>query len=143
MEKVMATVRRFWSVAALVGLMSMALAACGDNNPPTPTAPPNLPPTVTPGGPAGGLTEYQVTLKEWAIEPKEMTVNAGKARFVVANAGTFDHDLVIQGQGGTPIFKPGTGPQNLDVQLSAGTYKWLCDIPGHEQNGMVGTLTVK
>ena len=32
---------------------------------------------------------------------------------------------------------------DLDQVLEAGTYTFYCSVPGHEQGGMTGTLTVK
>ena len=144
MKKVLVNIRKVWLAAALVGLMSVVLAACGgDSNAGTPTTAPAVATPTTGGSTGGDMKEYPVALKDFAIDPKDLTADAGKLRFVVTNEGGTAHDLVIEGKGGTPILKPGEGPVNLDVELAAGTYKWLCDIPGHAQRGMEGTLTVK
>ena len=33
--------------------------------------------------------------------------------------------------------------ENLTLDLSEGEYTYLCTVPGHEQAGMKGTLTVQ
>jgi uncharacterized cupredoxin-like copper-binding protein len=35
------------------------------------------------------------------------------------------------------------GTATLTVDLPAGTYEYYCDVPGHRQAGMIGTLTVE
>jgi len=34
------------------------------------------------------------------------------------------------------------GQSKVTVNLKAGTYTFFCPVPGHEQAGMKGTLTV-
>ena len=43
--------------------------------------------------------------------------------------------------GATPPFSGGT--KTLSLNLPAGTYTFYCSVPGHEQAGMKGTLTVR
>ena len=33
--------------------------------------------------------------------------------------------------------------QEIVVNAPAGTYEYYCNVPGHKQAGMVGTLTVE
>ena len=42
--------------------------------------------------------------------------------------------------GATPTFAGGT--KTLSLNLPPGTYTFYCSVPGHEQAGMKGTLTV-
>jgi uncharacterized cupredoxin-like copper-binding protein len=35
------------------------------------------------------------------------------------------------------------GKRSVIVKLKPGTYTFYCSVPGHEQAGMKGTLTVK
>jgi uncharacterized cupredoxin-like copper-binding protein len=100
-------------------------------------------------GNMGEVQEVQLVLNEWSIEPKNPTVNAGKVKFVVTNKGQFEHNAVffLEKDGEeiarTPNFESAEGAQSIEVDLEPGTYKMVCDIIGHEQQGMVGTLTVK
>ena len=149
-------IRRMGLIMALACMAGLVLVACGGGgggggstgNPagsqPTATAP-----SGSTGGTGGGgaAQEVQVTLKEWAIEPKTLEVNAGKVRFDVTNSGQFTHDFVILKDGNelakTPTFRQADGTQVLEVDLQPGTYKVLCDIQGHADRGMQGELIVK
>lgn len=143
MKNVLGAVRKFWLVGAMVGLMSMALVACGDSNTATNTPVPTSVPTAGSGAGPSDVKEHAVALNEWSINPSTLEVAAGKVKFTVTNDGQFDHNLVIEGKGKTPDFTKGDGPQTLEVDLTPGTYKWLCDITGHAEKGMTGELTVK
>jgi plastocyanin len=88
--------------------------------------------------------------REYAFEPKTVTVNAGTAdpttvRFVLRNNGSLAHDLHVQkdGQdlGGTPIFAPGKVASGK-ATLGPGTYQFICTVGDHADLGMKGTLIV-
>ena len=88
-------------------------------------------------------SEVEIVLKEWAIEPQELTVKAGEVTFKVENGGNLEHDFVIEGvEGGkVDLIVPGDS-QTLVVNLSPGSYTVICSVPGHKEAGMIGTLTV-
>ena len=134
--------KRFALMGALAGLATVGLAACGGDSAPT------TPPTNTPsqGSATGTAQQIKVYLTEWAINPKDAEVNAGKVSFLISNDGQFPHDLTIELEGDdakTPTFKNADGPETLDVDLQPGTYKWYCSIGDHEEKGMVGQVIVK
>ena len=132
--------RRFTVVAALTGLMSIALVACGGENPPTPTNTPGSPTT----GPAA--QDISVGLVEWAIEPTDIEANAGKVRFTVANNGQFPHDFAVQigdNVSKTRVFQASDGNQTLEIDLPAGTYNMFCSVGDHATRGMQGEIVVK
>jgi uncharacterized cupredoxin-like copper-binding protein len=86
-------------------------------------------------------------LKEYAITPATVTIVAGEpVTFVVRNAGTISHALVISG-GGVNLatkdlaFQPGAREQ-IASTLAAGTYTFTCPVDGHANLGMKGTLIV-
>ena len=63
----------------------------------------------------------------------------------VKNDGATTHALDIEmpkGEIKTRSLKPGDSVQ-LQAPDKAGTYEFYCPVPGHEQAGMKGTLTVK
>ena len=86
--------------------------------------------------PGGGLAFVQKTLE----------APAGKVTFTFTNPATYDHDFAIKGNGvqtpATKLVKNGASA-DLTVTLKPGTYEFYCTVPGHEQGGMKGTLTVK
>jgi uncharacterized cupredoxin-like copper-binding protein len=151
-------------LAALVLALVLALAACdsGSTSAPQPTtAPATTVPAATaplaggvndltptqPAGAAGG-TEVKVDLKEWAVDLNPKELSAGMIKFDVSNTGQFGHDLVIQDSSGaelgrTPVFKSADGTKTLEVDLKPGAYKFICDVPGHAQQGMRTDVTVK
>ena len=155
-ERISNKIKRMGMGAMLVGVMSVSLVACGGEA--SPAAPAATEPTATTAVAAatapsesanggGAMTESTVALSEWAVTPKGGEVTAGKVKFNVTNEGQFTHNLVIlEGTsevGRTPNFMKDEGPKVLEVDLKPGTYTWLCDITGHPDKGMMGTLTVK
>ena len=153
-------VKRLGIMAVLSALASVALVACGGGTPSAPApeaAPTNTVAVSTPAGTdstenvttdSADVQEVAVTLKEWAIEPSNIEVNAGMVRFTVENTGEFSHNMAFQIEGEGTVAKTKNfggkdGPLVLEVELEPGTYKMLCDIIGHPEQGMVGTLTVK
>lgn len=89
--------------------------------------------------------EVQVSLKEWAIEPKEIAVAGGKVNFVVRNQGSFPHALRVEGKGldkRSGTISPGKSA-TLEVSLNTeGEYAIFCPVTGHKEQGMVGKLRV-
>ena len=62
------------------------------------------------------------------------------------NKSPVPHDVTVANAAGkvlgkTPIFAGGT--KILTLTLPPGTYTYYCSVPGHEQAGMKGTLTVR
>jgi uncharacterized cupredoxin-like copper-binding protein len=60
------------------------------------------------------------------------------------NKSSVPHDIAIKGavnQVGPVV--SGGGVSTVTTTLAPGTYEFYCSVPGHEQAGMKGTLTVK
>lgn len=94
------------------------------------------------GAAAGGL---RISMTEFAFEPDPLVLATGDgASLEVVNDGEVAHDLVIGELGkGTPDLAPGA---SMVLDLSdqpAGTYRVLCDLPGHTEAGMVTELTLE
>jgi plastocyanin len=83
-----------------------------------------------------------VTLSEFKITPAAIN-GAGKVQLNVVNGGTMTHNLSVPDLGKkTKDLAPGES-QTLDLgSVKAGTYKVLCEIPGHADSGMVASLVV-
>ena len=142
-------------IAAALAALSLGLAACGDDDdsandttteaapaattaPATPTAPETTPapaPQATSlevdADPSGALAFTQTTLSAAA---GEITVNFVNDAPVPHNVGVEDTVSETVQDGGTA---------DITVTLPAGTYEYYCDVPGHREAGMVGTLTVE
>ena len=90
--------------------------------------------------PATGAETVPVALAEFAITPGEVDVPAG-AVLNVSNEGTAVHNLSVDGVASEMV--DGGGTTELDLgSLAPGTYTMKCDVPGHAEAGMTGTLTV-
>jgi putative membrane protein len=109
----------------VVGLtLGLVLAACGGGGPP--------PLTVA------------VTGQDIKFEPTSFTAQVGQAVTVnFENAGALEHSFLIDelnvkiegvlaGESGSATFTPS----------NAGTFTYYCNVTGHREAGMVGTLTV-
>ena len=97
--------------------------------------------------PAGSsASPVELAAKEFVLIPKDMAVQAGTVALIVKNQGAIEHDLVVESQRGQPvaqiaIIEPGE-TRRVDISLRPGTYKLYCNLPGHEDTGMVATLRV-
>jgi uncharacterized cupredoxin-like copper-binding protein len=72
------------------------------------------------------------------------TAKAGKVTLRMQNKSGVPHDIAIKGAGvqqAGPVTP--NGVSTVSVNLKPGTYTFYCTVPGHEQAGMKGTLTVK
>jgi uncharacterized cupredoxin-like copper-binding protein len=81
-----------------------------------------------------------------AFTQKSLTALAGKDRFVFHNASSMPHDLAIKRHGKTygPTATISDGKTaTLIATLKPGKFTFYCAVPGHEQAGMKGILTVK
>jgi len=66
----------------------------------------------------------------------------GKVTFAFSNIGHVAHDFQINGKV-TPLIQPGQ-TANLAVTFAkAGSYPYLCTVPGHAEAGMKGVFTVR
>jgi FtsP/CotA-like multicopper oxidase with cupredoxin domain len=94
------------------------------------------------GGGGGGAGAVPVRLGEFFIEPKQVSVAEGGNLFVT-NGGSAPHNLAIEGTDVTTADLNGGASETLDLgDLAAGAYTMFCSIPGHREQGMVGTLQV-
>lgn len=107
------------------------------------------------GGGGGGSSSYkqpkgsaQKTLDikggNFFFDPKNPEAPAGVDAIKLTSEGGL-HTLVFAG-GKVPHFKlqASSGKSDeLKVDLKPGKYEFYCDIPGHREAGMDGTLTVQ
>jgi plastocyanin len=80
-----------------------------------------------------------------AFQYTAMTAPAGKLTLVMPNKSPLVHDISVKGNGIDQKGKevPQGGTSTVTVALKPGKYTFYCSVPGHEQAGMKGTLTVK
>jgi plastocyanin len=79
------------------------------------------------------------------FEPEELTAKAGNVTIDFDNPSVIPHNVVIEeGEKELAGIEPITeGEKSLSADLEAGSYAYVCTVPGHEEAGMVGTLTVE
>jgi alcohol dehydrogenase (cytochrome c) len=66
---------------------------------------------------------------------------AGKVTFAFSNIGHVAHDFKINGKV-TPLIQPGQTASLTVTFTKAGSYPYLCTVPGHAEAGMKGVFTV-
>jgi uncharacterized cupredoxin-like copper-binding protein len=145
------------AVAALV----VALSNKGDNV--TVQAAPATKPATKPAAPAPvAARKLDVSLKEFSVNPTPTQAKAGKVTFSVKNSGSVPHEFVVlrtdTPAGQLPI-KAGRADETgnvgesgdleagasktIAVNLKAGHYALICNLPGHYTAGQHTDLTVK
>ncbi len=95
--------------------------------------------------PAGSI---KVSMSEFKFSPSDISAPAGKVVIYLVNSGQAPHDMVVLDPGGKQVAKSklvqaGNATTFTIDNLAAGTYTVVCDVPGHREAGMVGTLTGK
>jgi len=92
---------------------------------------------------AGSGTELDVTAIDIAYTETELSAPADTDVTInLTNTGVAQHNLAIDGTDyATPLLNTGESA-SLTFNLPAGEYTYYCQVPGHREAGMVGTLTV-
>lgn len=76
---------------------------------------------------------------------KNATAKAGRVTLLAKNDSSVPHNISVR-DGGVkeegPVISGGK-TSRVSVELKPGRYTFYCSVPGHEQGGMKGTLTVK
>ena len=96
------------------------------------------------GGDSGGLTITADPSGGLTWEPTELTAKAGEVTVTLDNPSPVAHDVEIEGNGveeKSDLVTDGT--TSVTADLEAGEYTFYCTVPGHEDAGMTGTLTVE
>lgn len=145
---------RRWTSALTVALLTVAgiaLVACGDDD-----------------DDADGDEVNEITIvasDSLTFEPAEIRIRANEPhRLVLDNSdGTMLHDFDVMHMGVRDVHQEGAehgghGDSGSALHMAAdaghmamveftptepGEYRFVCTVPGHEQGGMVGTITVE
>jgi len=82
---------------------------------------------------------------EIAFDQTELSAKPGKVTIDFDNPAALPHNVVIEKEGeqiaGTPEITESQA--SVSAELEAGSYEFVCTVPGHEEAGMVGTLSVE
>jgi len=93
----------------------------------------------------GQVVEIDVASSGFAFAQSTATASAGHVTIKSMNPQGTGHDIALKGGGVDEkgeVVQDG-GVSTIDIaDLKPGTYTYYCSVPGHEQAGMKGTLTV-
>ena len=126
--------RRLVLLAATFGALFMliALPSCGGGS------------SVQPAG------STKVTFSDFKFDPRSISVSGGKVVFYLVNSGSTSHDFVITKDaagkevvGKSSLVAAGDTSTFTVDNIASGSYFFRCDVPGHADSGMTGTLSVK
>jgi plastocyanin len=150
------------ALLAVLAAAAVGLVACGsDSGTTTSSSPAASAPSGGSGGGGGGgagggggtssgggqsspLTVTANPQGQLTWTPTTLNAKAGKVTITLQNSSPVSHDVSISGNGvsETSDLVSG-GSASVTANLKPGTYTYFCTVPGHEQAGMKGTLTVK
>jgi uncharacterized cupredoxin-like copper-binding protein len=146
-------VKRLMSVAMLALVALLALSACGSEEstgeatvtriPDPPNAPVIGSPTAAEGG--GGeaaVTELDLKLVDIGFDPKDFTIAANTDVVIhLENIGDAPHNFTVEALGISEDLAPGE-ERDVTISTGPGELDYYCDVPGHREAGMEGTITV-
>lgn len=77
----------------------------------------------------------------WSTSEIHAKVNQ-PIELTIRNDGALDHDFVIEELGFDELLSPGDVKTITFTVDHPGSIKYICNIPGHEEAGMVGEITI-
>ncbi|HEY7035528.1 MAG TPA: cupredoxin domain-containing protein [Thermomicrobiales bacterium] len=100
-------------------------------------------PSPAVASPTNGLsTEITVELVDVAFRPERLAIPAGTVVTVsLLNTGKLLHNFNVDALNISQDVAAGT-TRRITIDAPAGTYQFYCNVPGHKESGMVGTLVV-
>ena len=88
-------------------------------------------------------TAQNVTSFDIYFEPTEVSIPATTdVPFTLPNDGAAPHNFSIDELGISIDLAPGSTEETI-INAPPGTYEYYCNVPGHKEAGMVGTLIVE
>jgi plastocyanin len=136
------------ALLAVTALAALGLGACGGDDDEDETTAASTP-TQTATAPAAGGSTVAISTppgSDLAFNETNVTAKPGPVTINFENAQALQHDVVVEDAsgnelGGTDLVSSGSA--EATVELQPGTFTFYCDVPGHREGGMEGTLTVK
>jgi len=133
---------------AALSLAAFALAACGDDDSTTADTAAETSTSEDTGSSGGGETVAVEAAEDgsFAFTETDLSAAAGAATIEFDNPSTTPHNVYVESDSGDVVAETDTITESTttaSADLEPGTYTYYCDIPGHREGGMEGTLTVK
>lgn len=108
----------------------------------TPEATPEEPQATPENAGQNGMMTVQ--MREFAFDPNQITVPANTdAQVTFMNAGQLPHNFTCDALGIKTSDLAAGASETVTINAAAGSYDFICSIPGHADAGMTGTLTVQ
>jgi len=108
------------------------------STPPPPTGAVERNGTLSLAADPGGRLVYTV---------KTASATAGTVTIAMTNQSAVPHNVAIQAGTNGPVLGATSiitgGHNSITLNLKPGTYTFFCQVPGHREAGMFGTLTVR
>ncbi len=138
------------AILAVLALAAFGLVACGDDDDDggdeTTAVETTVEETTGGGGGATALALSSPADGSFEYDKTELDATAGPVTIAYDNPASLQHDVVLESEDGSEIGKTDLISQSTDeftAELQPGSYTFYCDVPGHREGGMEGTLTVK
>jgi plastocyanin len=136
-------------VLLAVIVASLGAVACGGDDDEEDTGAATTPATTDAGAGGGGGGGQTLTVTadeggslEWA--PTQLNATAGSVTIELDNPSSTPHNVEVEGGGVEEVSDTITeSTASVTVDLQPGEYIYYCNVPGHQDAGMEGTLTVK
>ena len=91
----------------------------------------------------GALRRFPVQAQDVKFDVGTINAEAGELEVTLLEKGKQQHTFVIRGHEGKLAVTPSDETDSGSFELEPGEYEYYCDVPGHEAQGMKGTLVVK
>ena len=148
-------------IIALANLVAVAVKLDGTPSNTVTVAAPAAATAAAPAAAAPAAHASAVTLSEFNVAPKPAAVAGGAVTFNVSNAGKVEHEFVVlkTSKPASDLLKGGRADEAgnvgeigsvkpgqtkaLKLNLAAGHYALICNLPGHYAAGQYADLTVK
>ena len=111
--------------------------------PPPATAAPAQTPAANNAGDSATSDQYTIESHDIFFQPTELEIPANQdVKILLPNLGASAHDFSID-ELGINVSLPAGESGEVTINAPAGTYQFYCNVPGHKEAGMVGTLVVR
>lgn len=95
----------------------------------------------------GGTLEIPAADAGLAFASTKATSGPGSVEFTMPNPQDVQHNIALRDEGGQVVQEGEVvgkdGTSTFKADLKPGKFAFVCTVPGHEEGGMVGELTVK
>jgi plastocyanin len=139
-------VSRIPALLISIALAASGLAACGDDNEEGETSTTESAADTSTTGPGSTVRLSAPSDGDYAYDQESLSTKAGTVTIDFTNPAALPHDVVLEDESGNEVGKTdlisGGEAAATTVELTPGTYTYFCDVPGHREGGMEGTLTV-